>query len=233
MPSTPGPPICGELVVGDAVAGDHDRLHALVAHLADDEAAFGVQAAPHQIVGAGFLDLGDDRRIVLLAGVDAFVEHFLDAELVHVVERGVGEALAVGRLVVDDRDLLALEMVARVFGPQHALLVVAAAGAERVPQPAVGDLRDWSPRGDEQDAVLRVDVGGRDRHAGVEVADDELDAVADELVGDRHALLGIGHVVALLEGDLLAEDAAGLVDVVNGLLRAVARAARRRRRSVR
>ena len=51
--------------------------------------------------------------------------------------------------------------------------------------------------------------------------DDELDAVADELVGDRHALLGIGHVVALLEGDLLAEDAAGLVDIVDRLLRAL------------
>src|ERR1700722_1081435 len=30
-----------ELAVGDAVAGDHDRLHALVAHLTEDEAAFG------------------------------------------------------------------------------------------------------------------------------------------------------------------------------------------------
>ena len=53
------------------------------------------------------------------------------------------------------------------------------------------------------------------------MADHELDAVADELVGDRDALLGIRHVVALLERDLLAEDAAGLVDVVDRLLRAV------------
>ena len=74
---------------------------------------------------------------------------------------------------------------------------------------------------DEQDVVFRIDVGSGDRHAGVEVADDELDAVADELVRDRHALLRIGDVVALLERDLLAEDAAGLVDVVDRLLRAV------------
>src|SRR5580692_11164797 len=32
----------GEFVVGDAVAGDDDRLQALVAHLADDQAAFGM-----------------------------------------------------------------------------------------------------------------------------------------------------------------------------------------------
>ena len=37
------------------------------------------------------------------------------------------------------------------------------------------------------------------------MADDELDAVADELVGDRHALLRIGDVVADGQHDLLAE----------------------------
>ena len=53
------------------------------------------------------------------------------------------------------------------------------------------------------------------------MADHELDAVADELVGDRHALLGIGDVVARLDHDLLAENAARLVDVVGGLLDAL------------
>ena len=50
------------------------------------------------------------------------------------------------------------------------------------------------------------------------MADHELDAVADELVGDRNALLGIGDVVARLDLDLLAEDAAGLVDVLGRLI---------------
>ena len=76
-------------------------------------------------------------------------------------------------------------------------------------------------RRDEQDAVVGVDFGGGDGHAGVEVADDEFDAVADEFVGDRDALLGIGNVVALLDVDLLAEDAAGLVEVVRRLADAV------------
>ena len=53
------------------------------------------------------------------------------------------------------------------------------------------------------------------------MADDEFDAVADELVGDRDALLGIGDVVALLDLDLLAENAAGLVEVLGGLRDAV------------
>ena len=51
--------------------------------------------------------------------------------------------------------------------------------------------------------------------------DDELDAVADELVGDRDALLGIGHVVARLDLDLLPENAACLVDVLDSLLDAL------------
>jgi hypothetical protein len=101
--------------------------------LSQDEPALGVQPAPHEVLGAGGLDLGDDGGIVLLAGVDAFVEHFLDAELMHVVERRVGETLTVGRLVVDDRDFLALELVAREFRPKHALLIVPPASAERVP----------------------------------------------------------------------------------------------------
>ena len=76
-------------------------------------------------------------------------------------------------------------------------------------------------RRDLEDAVLLVDLGGRHGDAGIEVADDELHAVADELVGDRHALLRIGHVVAELDGDLLADDAAGRVDVLDRLLGAV------------
>ena len=51
--------------------------------------------------------------------------------------------------------------------------------------------------------------------------DDELDAVADELVGDRHALLGIGHVVARLDLDLLPQNAPRLVDVFDSQLDAL------------
>src|ERR1700721_1399166 len=101
-----------------------------------------MQAAPHQIFGAGGLDLGDDRRIILLAGVDAFVEHFLLAAGVHEAPGGVGETLAVGGLVMYDRDLGVLVLGAEgEIGPELALLVVAAAGAENVPQLAISDLR--------------------------------------------------------------------------------------------
>ena len=116
---------------------------------------------------------------------------------------------------------LPLKCLSDVGAGDRALLVVAAADAEDVPHAALGDLRIGRGRRDLEDAVLLVDLGGRHGDAGIEVADDELDAVAGELVGDRDALLGIGDVVADCERDLLAEDAAGGVDVGDGLLGAV------------
>ncbi len=114
-----------------------------------------------------------------------------------------------------------LKCFAMYLAADGALLVVAAAGAERVPEALLGELGVGRGRGDLQHAVLVVDGRGRDRDAGVEVAHHVLHAVADELVGDRDALLRVGHVVADLEGDLVAEDAALGVEVVDGLLGAL------------
>ena len=50
------------------------------------------------------------------------------------------------------------------------------------------------------------------------MADDEVDALAEEIVGDGDALAGIGSVVADGQLDLLAVDAAGRVDVGDSLL---------------
>ena len=53
------------------------------------------------------------------------------------------------------------------------------------------------------------------------MADDILDAVGDELVGDRDALLRIRDVVTDFELDLLAVDAARRVDIGGSLLGAL------------
>ena len=53
------------------------------------------------------------------------------------------------------------------------------------------------------------------------MADHEVDAVAEEVVGDGDALARIGGVVADGQLDLLAVDAAGGIDVGDGLLGAV------------
>jgi len=53
------------------------------------------------------------------------------------------------------------------------------------------------------------------------VTDNELDAVSDELVGDRDALLRVGHVVTKNDLDLFPVDAASSVDVRRSLLSAL------------
>src|SRR5262249_1740619 len=68
------------------------------------------------------------------------------------------------------------------------------------------------------DAVLLIDLGGRHGDAGIEMADHELHAVADELVGDRDAFFRIGAIVADEKLNLLSENAAGGVDVLDRLL---------------
>src|SRR5690606_22431237 len=90
---------------------------------------------------AGLLHLGDQRRVVLLAGGDGFVHRLLHALGGQRLAGLVGEALPVGGLVVDDRDLLALELVGDVAGRNDALLVVAAADAEDVAVAALGEGR--------------------------------------------------------------------------------------------
>ena len=89
-------------------------------------------------------------EIVLLAGVDAFVEHFLHAAFADRLFGLVGEAFAVSRLVVDDGDFLALEMFDDVFAGDLALLVVAAADPEDVPHLALGHRRIGRGRRDLQ-----------------------------------------------------------------------------------
>ena len=178
----------GELVAGDAVAGHEHGAEPLIAHLPQHEAAGGVHAAPVEHLDAGVLQLGDERGEILLAGADAFVDHLGDAEIVHRLLGLVGEALAVRRLVVDDGDLLVLQIVGDVLAGDAALLIVAAAGAEHVPQLAFGDRRVGGRRRDHQHAVVDVDLRRRHGDAGIEVADDEVDALAEEIVGDRNAL---------------------------------------------
>src|SRR5262249_53156887 len=106
-------------------------------------------------------------------------------------------------------------------GCDRALLVVAPTGAEDVPHVAFGDLGIGGRRRDHEHAVLLVDLGGRNGHAGIEVADDEFDAIADELVGDRDAFFRIGAVVADENLDFLSQNAAGGVDVLDRLLDSV------------
>src|SRR5665811_2072952 len=82
----------------------------------------------------------------------------------------VGETFAVGGLVVDDGDVLALEVLDEVLAGDGALVMVAAADAEDVPHLALGDGRIGGGRRDLQDPVFLIDLGRRHGDAGIVVA---------------------------------------------------------------
>src|SRR5262249_7896172 len=105
------------------------------------------------------LDLGHQRGKILFAGVDAFIENFLYPTFIDRFLGFVGEAFAVGRLVVNDRDFLALEMFRDVFAGNLSLLIVAAANAEDVPQLAFGHGRIGRGRRNLQDTILLIGLG--------------------------------------------------------------------------
>src|SRR5262249_43191822 len=117
----------------------------------------------------GLLELADQRREILVALRDLLVERLLEALLVHGLPRFLGEAFAVGRLVVDDGDLLALVFRGEELAGDTALHVGTASDVEHVAAALRGrilrELRIAGRGSDLQDARLGVGSRGLDRRA--------------------------------------------------------------------
>src|SRR5262249_47433169 len=163
----------GKFVGCDAVATHQRRFHPLVAHLAHNQAAFGIETAPIDEIGARLFDLGNKGRKVLFAGVHAFIKHFLYPAFVDRLLGFVGKTFAICRLVVHDRDFLALKMFHDIFARDLPLLIVATADAEDVPHLALGDGGVGRGRSDLENAVFLIDLRRRNRDARIVVTDDE------------------------------------------------------------
>ncbi len=208
MPSDAGPASLAHFARARAVAERERRLDAELAGLLDHRAAGGVHAAVEDHVGVLALHLGQDRLEVGRLVVGLFARDDLHAGGLQRLLDFVGEAFAVGRRVVGDRDLLRLELIRHVRGDRRTLLVVAADGAEHDLEALFGELRVRRRAGDHRQAGLVVDGRGGNRHAGVQVADHAGDLGVDELLGDRRAHLRVGLVVLAhhLELDDLAAD---------------------------
>ncbi|MNE16789.1 hypothetical protein D3C80_1097430 [compost metagenome] len=121
---------------------------------------------------------------------------------------------------MEDGDGFRLEVLGDELAGGRALQAVQADGAEDQLVAAGGDVRAGGSRGDHQDAFVLVDVGRWLGGAGAEVANDELDAIVDDLVGNGHGLFRIAGVVVDHTFKLLAVYAASLVDLLDGHFRA-------------
>ena len=117
---------------------------------------------------------------ILVALVVGF-EHLLgEAGLVQRLLGLVGETLAVGGLVVEDGDVLALVVLRDVLGGDQALLIVAAADARHVPELALGEQRVGRGRRDLQHVAVGIGFGGRDRRRRAVMTRHERDLGAGE-----------------------------------------------------
>src|SRR5204862_7471188 len=105
--------------------------------------------------------LGDEGgEIAFTLGV-GLIHLFLHARLVQGLLGLVGQAFAVGGLVVEDRDVLVGEGLGEVSARHRALLIVASANPEGVPKPSLGEGRIGGSRRNLQDAAFGIGFRGR------------------------------------------------------------------------
>jgi len=120
----------------------------------------------------------------------------------------VGQALAVGGAVVDDRDTLGAERAGGVLAQPGALLHVVGDGAEHAAEILQGQLGVGRGRRHLRDARLIVDARGRNRGARVQMPDHAFNPGVHQPLCHRGAGARVGLVVLAdeLELDLLAAD---------------------------
>ena len=146
---------------------------------------------------------------------------FLAAARGQCLAKRIGEILAVGRLVVKDRDFLVAEAgdeIRRDF----RLAIVAPACPENRIKTAVRDLRIGRRRRNFEHGIRRINRRRAQGHARIEWADDEMHMIRDEFFRDRHALLRIAGIVTDFNAEFAAQNTAMGVDVMDGPLDAVA-----------
>jgi hypothetical protein len=208
-----------ELRRAHAVAREERRLDAELGHLLGHRAGRGVHAAVHHDVRLGAADLGQDRVEVGGLVVREFARDDLQALFLRDLLDHVRQALAVGGAVVDDRDGLGLQRLGGVIGEHRALLVVVGDDAEGGLESLLRVLRIGRRGRDLRDARVGVDLRGRNRRAGVQVADDGNGAGVDDLLRGQRAFLRVGLVVLgdelELEGLVADLQAAGGVDLLD------------------
>ena len=177
-------------------------------------------------VRAGPLELGHQRGEIGRGGRITFLHDDLQAALFGEPLAGVGDADAIGAILVDDRDLdgawLGAELRLGVVGDKGrerlAVLVGINLGAEDVLQVLVLEHGRRDRRRDPEDFLLRLHLGG-ERHglrAGIDAVDDVDLLLADQPLDlvDRHIDLALA--IGIDRHDLvLAGNAAALVDEID------------------
>ena len=206
-----------------AVAAEDGHAVELALGLGQEDGSLsGVDGDEHEVAAgvADGVDLGGE------VGLGAIGEGLLGDDLQAAGGSLLGERLIQARGVVDvglieHGDLLAEVVVGDVVGGSGALRGVIEADAEGLVV-AVDALLRGGGAGDDQQIVV---LGGGDDGlclAGEDAAEGDVHTVVHQLTEGGDSGVGIALGVLGLQDELAAVDAAGLVDLVHGDLRAVA-----------
>ena len=202
-----------------AVTPQELGVHAELAHLAQERTALGVHAAVEQRLRLAGLHPGEDGHEIRSLVVREFPPHHFDAELAPGLGKGVGEPLAVGGAVVDDRHLAQFEGVRRVARHGRALLEIVGDHPETGAVALLGELGAGGRGGDVGNPGLVVNAGGWNRRARGYVTHHAPHPQIHQALGHRGGGAGVGLVVFRhqFETDLLAaQGEAGGVGVLQG-----------------
>src|SRR6185437_16349396 len=115
-------------------------VQALVAHLAQQQPGFGMIAADIDDIDVLLFQSRDNGVEILVALIVGLVQLLGHTGLVEGLLGLVCKTFAVSALVVEDRDVLALEVLRDVVAGDLALLIVTAADASHVRELALGEL---------------------------------------------------------------------------------------------
>ena len=207
-----------QIGVIDAVRAHEHRLEALIRALAQNRARFRVETTPVHKIHIGVLQLGNQRGKIALPLVHAFNDDWLNTARLQIRGDRIDQSLAIRLLVVQEGDVLRLDDIGDVGGAHRRALQVGADGAQDGAVTLLRQLRRSGRGGNHHDAVLVVNLGGGHGGRRTEVADDELHAVINNLVGDRHRLLRLAGIVVGLDDELLAvKTAIGVQKINRGL----------------
>ncbi|QTK80831.1 hypothetical protein AT6N2_C3366 [Agrobacterium tumefaciens] len=210
-----------EFAVRQAVTADNGSLGTDILELARQKTRFRVVTAKIDDIDIFRLQTSRQCAEILFTGCQGIIENLGDTAGIQRCFKGIRQTLAIGALVMNDRDLLVLEIGENVFRCNLGLLVVTTAGAEDIRQAAVGQARRSCRRRHHQHTVFGKDVRRRNGDARCYRTNDEMDPFGNQLVGCGNALLRLAAIIGKLQHDLFAEDAALFVDFIDCRLGAI------------
>ena len=199
----------------------HDEAileHAARAALAHELGEIGAEQDVEDRVGLGIVDLRATAPASTLpsGGACSVNEFDVGLRLLEHVLEGCDRRLAILEVRIDDGPALLLRRD-RVRHQHRDLHVGRGAQAERVAVAVLpGDLVGQRFGGEEEHLLLAGELGDGEADMGQKCAGDQIDALAgDEVLGHAHGVTRIGTVVARNHLDLLAEQAALRVDLLD------------------